>query len=154
VTDAAGNQTASTVLSSRRVDNTAPSATMGNPGANVRGTVTLTSTTNDAGSGIASTEYQYSAAGAASWQPTAANWDTTALADALYDLRVVVTDAAGNQTQSTPVANVRVDNTAPSATMGNPGAYVRATVSLTSTTSDAGSGITSTQYQYSAAGAN
>src|SRR5581483_7347744 len=48
----------------------------------------LTSTTNDGGSGIASVVYQSSPAGAGTWTTTPAAWDTTALADGLYDLSV------------------------------------------------------------------
>ena len=43
---------------------------MDDPGANLRGTVTLSSTASDAGSGIASRAYQYSPAGAGTWTTT------------------------------------------------------------------------------------
>ena len=46
--------------------------------------------------------------------PYSVNWDTTALADGDYDLRVVTTDDAGN-TFTSATRTVTVDNTAPSA---------------------------------------
>ena len=125
---------------------------MGDPGANVRGTVTLTSTSSDAGSGVATVTYQYSAAGQNTWPTTSALWNTTTLTDGLYDLHAVVTDNAGNSTVSATVANVRVDNTAPAVTMTSPGANVRGTVTLGSTSSDEGSGVSGVVYQYSPAG--
>ena len=67
--------------------------------------------------GSPSRVYAYSPAGAGTWTTTPAAFDTTALADGLYDLRVTVTDVAGNSTTSATVTNRRVDNTAPSATM-------------------------------------
>ena len=151
-TDNAGNSAPSATVANVRVDNTAPSVTMGSPGANVRGLIALTSTSSDAGSGVATVTYQYSAAGQNTWQSTSALWDTTTLTDGLYDLHVVVTDNAGNSTVSATVANVRIDNTAPTVTVTNPGANVRGTVALGSTSSDGGSGISGVVYQYSPAG--
>ena len=144
VTDVAGNQTTSATVANRRVDNTAPSASLDDPGANLRGTVTLTSTASDAGSGIASRVYAYSPAGAGTWTTTPAAFDTTAVTDGLYDLRVTVTDVAGNQTTSATVANRRVDNTAPSASLTAPadGSFVSATVAVSASSSDpGGSGV-------------
>ena len=45
------------------------------------------------------------------------------------------------------IANRRIDNTPPSATMLSPGDPVRGTVGLTSNTSDGGSGIASVAYE-------
>src|SRR5205085_9605791 len=45
--------------------------------------------------------------------PYTASWDTTAVADGLYDLRVVTTDLAGNSAASAVVTSREVDNTAP-----------------------------------------
>ncbi|MGH3015577.1 MAG: PASTA domain-containing protein, partial [Gaiellaceae bacterium] len=120
VTDNAGNVTPSAVVEDRVVDNTAPGATMDDPGAYLRATVSLTSSTSDAGSGVASVAYQRSAAGAGAWAPVAASWDTTSVADGLYDLRVVVTDNAGNSTTSATVGDRRVDNTMPSLSSSGP----------------------------------
>ena len=153
VTDVAGNSTTSATVANRRVDNTAPSASLDDPGANLRATVTLSSTASDAGSGVATRTYQHSPAGAGTWTTTPAAFDTTGVTDGLYDLRVIVTDNAGNSTTSATVTNRRVDNTAPSASLDDPGANLRATVTLSSTASDAGSGVATRTYQHSPAGA-
>src|SRR5205814_7912826 len=123
-------------VSNRRVDNTGPAVTMSSPGANVRGVVALTSNATDSGSGVATVTYQYSAANQNDWHATSALWNTTALADGLYDLRATATDNAGNSTTSTAVTNVRVDNTAPTATSNAPSPPVPADVTLTPTSSD------------------
>ncbi len=137
VTDVAGNSTTSATVTNRRVDNTAPSASLDDPGANLRATVTLSSTASDAGSGVATRTYQHSPAGAGTWTTTPAAFDTTGVTDGLYDLRVIVTDNAGNSTTSATVTNRRVDNTAPSASLDDPGANLRGTVTLSSTATDA-----------------
>src|SRR5207237_718564 len=63
----------------------------------------------------------YAPAGTSTWttigtdssSPYSTSWDTTGVADGLYDLRVVATDLVGNSAPSATVANRRVDNTAP-----------------------------------------
>ncbi|MGH3045764.1 MAG: OmpL47-type beta-barrel domain-containing protein [Gaiellaceae bacterium] len=132
VTDKAGNAMPSTVVADRRVDNTPPSAALDDPGSHLRATVELTATAGDTGSSVASVAFERSLAGASTWAATAASWDTTAVADGLYDLRVVVSDAAGNSTVSAPVTNRRVDNTAPAVSSSTPadGATLGSAVSL------------------------
>src|SRR5438093_6876756 len=49
----------------------------------------------------------------ASGSPYQVSWDTTALSDGLYDLRVITSDNVGNSFTSALITNVRVDNTAP-----------------------------------------
>jgi hypothetical protein len=115
-----GNSSASAEIEDRLVDNTAPSATMNDPGAYLRGTVALTSNVNDAGSGVASVSYQRSLAGVGAWASMAPSWDTTTVADGLYDLRVIVVDNAGNSTTSPVLGNRRVDNTKPSVSSSVP----------------------------------
>src|SRR5207302_73122 len=118
-TDTAGNAEASpVVVSSRRIDNTAPSATMLTPGDPVRGTVTLTSSMSDAGSGIAGVSYELAPHGG-SFNSQPSTWDTTLSPDGLYDLRVTATDIAGNTTTSSLITT-RVDNTAPALTFSTP----------------------------------
>jgi hypothetical protein len=120
-TDAAGNSATSAVLVSRRIDNTAPSATMGDPGAFLRATVTLAATAIDGGSGLASLRIQSAPAGSSTWtdvcstaaSPADCALNTAALADGGYDLRAVASDVAGNTTTSATVANRVVDNLAP-----------------------------------------
>ena len=81
--------------------------------------------------------------------PISCAWNTTSLADGLYDLRTVATDQAGNQTISAPVFNRRVDNTAPTVTITDPGTPLKGTITLASTTGDGnGSGVSSVRYEY------
>jgi hypothetical protein len=75
------------------------------------------------------------------------------LGDGAHSFAVRATDGAGN-TDASPAGHVwTVDATRPSATMNDPGAYLHGTVTLTSATSDSGSGIASVTYQRSPAGA-
>ena len=110
----------------------------------------LTSTTGDPESGVATVTYQRSPAGLNTWTANASSWNTTGVADGLYDLRVAVTSNAGTTTNSALVANRRVDNTAPSASMDDPGSPLSDIVPLTSTASDvSGSGLDTATFQYS-----
>ncbi len=123
-TDNAGNTSNATVLTFTN-DSTAPTGSVTAPAAsaNVRGSsVAVTSNSADGGSGVASAQFQRSPAGAGTWtnigaadtsSPYSVNWDTTAVADGLYDLRVITTDNVGNSFTSAAVVNVRVDNTLP-----------------------------------------
>jgi hypothetical protein len=137
-------------------DGISPSpVTLADPGSPLRGTVSLAGSAADSGSGVASLRFQYTRAGGSTWTdgctaitaPYSCGLATTALADGLYDLRVVATDAAGNATTSTAVSGRRIDNTGPSVTMGDPDAFLRATVTLTASGSDAGSGLASLRIQ-------
>ena len=123
-TDNVGS-TATTTLTFTN-DSTAPTGSVTAPAgsANVRGNaVTVSSNSADTGgSGVASVQFQRSPAGAGTWtnigaadttSPYSVAWDTTLVADGLYDLRVVTTDDVGNTFTSPLVTNVRVDNTLP-----------------------------------------
>ncbi len=155
--DNAGRTTTSAIVADRLVDNTAPALIITNPGTPLRGSVTLSSTVSDAGSGVASVRYETSPAGANTWtqrcvsnaDPFSCAFSTTSVTDGVYDIRAVATDSAGNQTTST-VTDIRVDNTLPSSGMTNPGTYLRGTVNLSGTGSDAGSGLASLKLQYKA----
>ena len=151
--DVAGNQTASTLVTNRLVDNTPPVVQIVDPGANLRGTVLLTTNpagTNDPGpnaSGIVSTSYEVSSDGGATWQPVGASWNTTGGPDGLYDIRATVTDAAGNVSTPSVVTARRVDNTPPSTTAsGVPSGYSATDVTVTLTPTDGGSGVSDTLY--------
>lgn len=137
------------------VDNTMPTAAVADPGAILVGTVTVNATATDAYSGVANVQIQRSPAGTGTWTTIctdtvatySCSWNTTAVADGLYDLRSVTTDAAGNAANSTLVTGRRVDNTAPNALITNPGSYLRATVTLSGSASDAGSGVVSSRIE-------
>ena len=143
------------MVASRRIDNTAPTATMGPLAANLTGSVSLTSTTADSGSGMASVQYQYKLTSGSTWtnacasatSPYSCSFDTASVTDGVYDFRVQATDVAGNTATSTAVFSRRIDNTDPTVTMGALATNLTATVALTSTPSDGG-GIASVQYQY------
>lgn len=133
---------------SATADGTAPTAvSLADPGANLRGTVTLSATAT----GATSVRVQVAPTGTTTWadvcvdpsSPYTCNYATTALADGIYDLRALATDAAGNTTASATVAARRVDNTAPAASMTDPGAFIRGTITLSATASDGGSGLSS-----------
>ncbi len=104
-------------------DTTAPTGEITEPadGSTVSGTVTVSSNSADSGSGVASAQFQYLAAGASSWvdigtdtqgvDDYSVDWDTAVLADGNYDLRVTTSDNDGNNYTSLPVS-VSVQNTA------------------------------------------
>ena len=155
--DAAGNIDATPSNWAWLLDTTPPTATMNDPGANLRLTVALTSVESDPGaspSGIASVEYQYSVADADTWVTAPAAWDTTTVTDGLYDLRVVVTDNAGNETQAAAVEDRRVDNSPPATAIDDPGANLRAVVTIKGTASDTGSGVADVVFEISPDGAS
>src|SRR5205823_6526563 len=168
-TDPAGNTDATPAAWTWHRDTSAPTATLNDPGANVRQMVTLTSNENDPpangyASGINSVAFEYSADGT-TWAPIATNtsapfdnaiWNTASVTDGVYQLRIVVSDAAGNSTTDVLGTSVRIDNTAPTASMNNPGPNLRGAVNLTSSTGDPGgsnaSGVVTVAYEYSTNG--
>jgi hypothetical protein len=145
----------SAAVTSRRIDNTDPTATMGALAANLTGSVSLTSTPADTGSGVASVQYQYKLNSGSTWSnacasattPYTCSFDTTTIADGVYDFRAVATDNVGRTGNSTAVTARRVDNVNPTVTIGTLAAWLDGTAPLTSTPADAG-GIASVQYQY------
>src|SRR5439155_25555635 len=157
VADNAGNWATATSSNEAKSDTDAPTSSQADPGANLRQTITLSASASDTGgSGLASVAFQRRPSGGGSWttigtdptSPYSVSFDTTAAADGLYDFRSVATDVAVNaETGPVVIANRRIDNTPPSATMLSPGDPVRGTVGLTSNTSDGGSGIASVAYE-------
>jgi hypothetical protein len=158
--DEAGLTTTSSVITGI-VDNTAPATpTLNDPGANLEGSVSLSGTAADTGSGIAAWIVQYRPAGSTgAWtdacsdttSPFTCAWDTTGAADALYDVRAVARDRAGNEAASATRANRRVDNSGPTVALADPGAYLRGTVALSATASDP-AGVQSVIFERRAAG--
>src|SRR5213078_628026 len=115
----------------------------------LRGTVTLGATPAADGSGIKSVAFEYTDAGGSTWTaigtdttgpaPYTTDWDTTAVSDGHYDLRIVITDNADNVTTSDLPDKV-VDNTSPDvAGVGAPteGQIVTGSVAISATASDA-----------------
>ncbi len=143
------------------IDNTAPATpTLADPGANLQGSVTLSGTASDSGSGIAAWIVQYRPAGSTgAWvdacsdttSPYTCAWNTTGAADALYDVRAVARDRAGNETASATRTNRRVDNNGPTVSLTDPGAYLRGTVALSATATDP-AGVQSVVFERRAVG--
>ena len=159
--DTAGISTTSNVVAARIVDNFGPTVTLASPPSDVRGTITLSATATDSGTGVASVRIERSLAGADTWSavctdassPYACSLNTTTLADDLYDLRAVALDLAGNSTTSA-VESVQVDNAVPTGVaVTAPASPLRGTVTLTVAADDADSGIATVTLQRSTAGA-
>ncbi|HSE81724.1 MAG TPA: Ig-like domain-containing protein, partial [Gaiellaceae bacterium] len=165
---ATGNKTSTATASGRvvghqvsfNVDDVAPTGSLTDPGSTLVGTILLAASADDTDSAVASVLFQRSPADAGTWtnigtadttSPYSVSFDTTAVADGLYDLRAVVTDLAGTVANSTVVEDRRVDNTAPTSNTDFPessGSYNAATwgsgcgtSGLCGTYSDAGSGV-------------
>ena len=145
------------------VDNTLPTGSVIQPSAgNIIGgpNSQLHATASDAsGSGVKSVEFEYTLSGTNSWTsiatitspPYNTTWNATVVPTNDYDLRILVTDNAGNVRTTTPIT-VHVDSTAPTVTFNNPGANLSGTTALTATT--AGPDAVSVSFEESPAGAN
>ena len=153
--DVAGNVRNATSVDNRLIDNTAPVAQIVDPGANLHATVNLTTNpagTSDPGganaSGIVTTTFEISGDGGSTWAPVSASWNTTGVADGVYDVRVTVRDAAANDSSPSVVTGRRVDNTKPvTVANGVPAGFSATDVTVTLSPSDAGSGVSDTLYQ-------
>ena len=128
---------------------------LSDPGAVLRGSVTLTATAAS-NRGIASVRFQRAGAGTSTWTdvcvdtvaPYTCAWND---ADGLYDLRAVALDSAGYSRTAT-VTGRRIDNTAPATTLTDPGSPLTGAKTLSATASDAGSGVASVALQYRSGG--
>lgn len=156
-------ESASSAQSSTTSDATNPTGvTITNPGTPLRGTIALSGNATDTISGIGSLRFEYKLSAGSTWStactdttaPYSCNFNTTLATDGLNDFRVVATDVAGNSTTSAAVTNRVIDNTAPVVTMTNPGTHIRATVTLSATSTDTGgTGVTAMTIQRSPVGA-
>ena len=141
----------------------------------MKATVTVTADSADAGTGVASAQFQTSPAGTETWTnlgaadtvpPYSTSWNTTGFAAGLYDLRVITTDDIGLSFTSPTVTNVLVDNAAPTVSLalanGPVGAYLSAgkvyfkanaagSFNLVATVTDTGSGPASATFPLSSA---
>jgi hypothetical protein len=116
-TDAIGNSTTSASVSNRLVDNTVATVSVEDPGAFLSGSVPVTATASSS-AGIASVRIERAPSGTTTWTtlctagaaPYSCTWDTTTVADGLYDLRAVMTDSLGRTTTSATLSARRVDN--------------------------------------------
>ena len=160
-TDQAGHTGTSPIVTVV-VDNTKPSGSLTQPlaGQTIGGpSAALAASASDGGSGVASVQFEYAPTGTNSWTPIATvnsapyqtSWDATGVPTANYDLRLVITDNAGNVKTTAPVT-VHVDSTAPTVVLADPGTGIFGTVPLTATTS--GPAAVSVTFQVSPTGAN
>jgi hypothetical protein len=162
--DQAGNTDASPASRSFTLDTGAPTGSLVAPASDsfLRATVALQSDSSDSGgSGVESVSFQRSPAGRNTWttinadtsSPYTANWDTSAVADGSYALRVVTADAAGNKHSSASVS-VTVDNTPPAGSLTRPGTnvFVRREVVASSDSADPTSGVAWVAYEIAPSG--
>jgi hypothetical protein len=159
-TDNAGYSTTS-VVEGVLVDNVAPIGSLGSIASPLSGTVTITATASDAGSGVGSVAVQYAPAGTTAWTtictdttaPYSCRFDTTTVADALYDFRAVITDVAGNSAVTTTIRNRQVDNRIASVSLEDPGPYLRGTETVNATASST-AGVASVRIQRALVGSS
>jgi signal peptidase I len=160
--DAAFTSTTHNAPNTWRVSTTvAKSVVLTDPGDMVRGNVPLTVTLGNVGSLSYSVRVEYSVAGSSNWKtlctkasaPYTCSWVTTGFANGDYDLRAISTSGSTTFT-SEVVADILVDNAAPSVIMQDPGTPLRGTVSLTATASDVNSGVASVVIQRAPSGSS
>lgn len=160
VIDNSGNQS-QLISSAFGIDSTAPSVTLNNMAAIIRGGINnnVGLTSSDAASGIASAVLSYSTDNGSTYSALATtpatpsySWATPAVDITTARLQYVVTDNVGN---STTVQNnvFEIDSTAPTSTMTSPTSVIRGgdTLSLNFTATDT-NGIGSLSYEYAANG--
>ncbi|MGX6447514.1 Ig-like domain-containing protein [Patulibacter sp. S7RM1-6] len=138
-----------------------PTVSVTDPGASLRGTVTLSATASDARSGVAKVVLQVARDGSGSYadvctatsRPWSCTWDSRTVRDGRYRVRAVATDADGNVATSAAVTDRVVDNTAPTGALVAPATPLEAgEVTLSATAADATSGVRSVTIQRAAAG--
>lgn len=138
-------------------DWTPPTVSLQDPGAPLRGVVSITATAADGETGVHDVAIAVQPVGAAAWTPlctaTAApygcSWDTRNVADGAYTLRAVATDNAGYSTTTT--LNTTVANHV-GISLASPGAVVRGTVGLATTLQDPGTAAWAVRVEIAAAG--
>lgn len=117
-TDVAGNTRTSATVGNRAVSNIVSSVSVDDPGAFIRGTVTITANAN-ATIGVASVRIQRAPFGTTTWtdlctdttSPYSCVFNTTTVADGQYQFRAILTDNLGQVTTSATVGPNQVDNT-------------------------------------------
>ena len=101
------------------VDNTPPAVTVTSPaGGSVSGTVAMTATSSDPGSGVASVQFLVdgNAVATDTSAPYSATWNTTTATNGPHTITARATDGAGNTATSTSVS-VAVNNGTPTVQM-------------------------------------
>jgi len=128
------------------------------PATTLVGTVALSATATS-NRGIASLRFQRSPAGTNDWadictdnsSPYGCSWDTTTVADGVYDVRVTATDSAGYE-RTASYANRTIDNVALTVTLTDPGA-MSGTKAISASAANATGGLQALTIEHRAAGA-
>lgn len=128
------------VVNSEPEDNVAPTVSLSVPTGTLAGTIVLSASADDAGSGVATVSFQYRQDGDATWQicglgtgaPYTCSLDTTTIAHGSYEFRAIATDHATNSATSA-IQTRTVDNTVASVSITSPAAasMVSGTVAVT-----------------------
>jgi chitinase len=155
--DKAGNT--ATSASVRATVANALTVVLARPGDILRGGVTATTTLSNTGTLTPTVNVQYAPSGTTTWNtlctvtaaPYTCSVDSTLAANGSYDLRSVAVVGSTTYT-SAVVANVLVDNLAPTVTMNDPGSALKGTVAITATAADQHSGLARVLIQTQAAG--
>ncbi|QIK75805.1 Ig-like domain-containing protein [Nocardioides piscis] len=139
-------------------DWTPPTVSLQNPGSPLKGTVSVSASASDVETGVATVRMQFLPANASSWvtictavtAPYSCSWNTTSLADGIYELRAVATDNAGYSTTSASLSTTVANNLL--VVLGDPGEIVRGTVSLPTVLYGAGATTYTVRVEYAPAG--
>ncbi len=160
--DPAGNQS-QTTTSLFGIDSTAPTVSLADMAAIIRGGISnnVTLSSSDSASGIATAILSYSNDSGSTYSTVASSpsnptysWATPSVDLETARLRYVVTDVVGNVT-TVENAVFEIDSTAPASTLDSPAARIRGgdTLSLNFTATDK-NGIDSLTFEYAADGTN
>jgi hypothetical protein len=156
--DAVGNTSAWTTPETVRLDRANPTVSAsGATGAWTNAaSVTVTATSSDSVSSVASTDYRTSTDGGGSWSTPTAGTSVAVTAETTTLVQFRATDAAGNVSAWTAATaggsgSVRIDRTAPGVSQsGADGLWSTAVSrSVTASSSDGASGVAGTQYRTS-----
>jgi hypothetical protein len=156
-TDNAGYDTTTDPITTTVANNVL--VVLGDPGDTVRGTVSLPTTLFGTGTSTYTVRVEYAVAASGNWKtlctglssPYTCSWVTSGFANGDYDLRSVAT-SGGTSYTSAVVADVLVDNLAPTVSMIDPGSPLSGTRTFAATADDAHSGIAQVVIEYAASG--
>jgi hypothetical protein len=114
-------------------------------------TLTASGSTDSGGSGLSGYEYRTSSNGGASWSQASAGPSAVISGEGVTQVEFCSTDLAGNGSAWTTPQIVQLDRTAPAVTVsGGAAAWTNAaSVMVTASATDAGSGVASYQYRTS-----
>lgn len=159
-TDNAGYSTTSDPVTTVVANNL--TVVLADPGGVVQGTVPLTASVYNPGSLLYTVRIEYAVSGTTTWKtlctglqsPYSCLWLTTGSGftqGESYDLRAVATSGTSSTT-SAVVADVMVDNVAPTVTMTDPGTPLHGTSTFAATATDVDAGVAQVQLQYQRSG--